>query len=331
MKIKKIRVKNFRLLKDVTLDLREALSLLIGKNNSGKTSLIMVLEKFFQNERFDLNDFPICQRDKIFGISEETPDAELAIQLIIQIHYDENDNLSSISELILDIDESINTVNILFECRIEKQKLLKHLSDVSDKEKYILKNIDKYMDCKVFVFEDDGNFDIREDTFLYEKSRTDILDVINLQIIHAKRNVSSSEETNKETKVLSNLTTKFFNLKSDLLDTDFHSINNKMSEMDVKLNESYSTLFQPFLKNAKDFLSLDNLRVISDIKSKELISNSSRVVYGDEKNTLPEHLNGLGFMNILFLLLQIEMRKDRIEKEGKQINILIIEEPGGCK
>lgn len=40
MKIKEIKVENFRLLKEFRLELEDDLSLLIGKNNVGKTSLL---------------------------------------------------------------------------------------------------------------------------------------------------------------------------------------------------------------------------------------------------------------------------------------------------
>ena len=40
MHIKTIHIKNFRLLQDSKLDMREDLSLLLGKNNSGKTSFM---------------------------------------------------------------------------------------------------------------------------------------------------------------------------------------------------------------------------------------------------------------------------------------------------
>lgn len=46
MKIKEIKVENFRLLKDFTLEMEEELSLVIGKNNVGKTSLLVILDKF---------------------------------------------------------------------------------------------------------------------------------------------------------------------------------------------------------------------------------------------------------------------------------------------
>ena len=48
MKITKISAVNFRALQDVTLDLRDSLSLLIGRNNSGKTSLLVLFEKILR-------------------------------------------------------------------------------------------------------------------------------------------------------------------------------------------------------------------------------------------------------------------------------------------
>lgn len=44
MFLNKITVQNFRLLKDFSVDLEQELSLIIGKNNSGKTSLLYLLD-----------------------------------------------------------------------------------------------------------------------------------------------------------------------------------------------------------------------------------------------------------------------------------------------
>jgi len=46
MKIKRIIVNNYRLLKDFAIDVEDDLSLIIGKNNTGKTSFLSLLEKF---------------------------------------------------------------------------------------------------------------------------------------------------------------------------------------------------------------------------------------------------------------------------------------------
>ena len=60
MKISKIKVNNYRLLKSFELEVEEKLSLIIGKNNTGKTSLFSVLSKFLNpssRKGFLYNDF----------------------------------------------------------------------------------------------------------------------------------------------------------------------------------------------------------------------------------------------------------------------------------
>lgn len=329
MHISKIQIKNFRLLRDATLDVKQGLSLLIGKNNSGKTSLIVAFQKFFQDSKFTLDDFPLCQRQKILNITETTKDSDLAIQMIVEVKYDEKDDLGYLSEFILDLDPSIKTVNLLFECGIDKPKLLKSVLGKSDpdKERYISKHISEYTKNKLYVFQNETELDWSNRSNLVEKSLTALKDVINLQIIHAKRNVSSSEESSRDKQALSYLTTKFYNDNEKSSESLFSAINQKMIDMDVELDIQYADVFDKFLKNAKDFLNLKNLKVISNLKSQELISHSSQVVYGGDGHVLPEHLNGLGFMNILYLLLDIEIKKYNLLNENKSINLLFIEEP----
>ena len=44
MKIRDIAIKNFRLLEDVKLNIEEDITLIVGKNNTGKTSLFEVIK-----------------------------------------------------------------------------------------------------------------------------------------------------------------------------------------------------------------------------------------------------------------------------------------------
>lgn len=329
MYISKITMKNFRLLKDTTLDLKKDLSLLIGRNNSGKTSFLCLFEKFFSQIRFNYNDFSLSLRDKIKKIENSTDVNELSIQMILEIEYNEEDDLEYISEFILDLEPDINTVNILFECSINKSRLLKDLSNIGekDKEKFITKNIDNYLEEEVYVFEDHSDLKSINRHKLIKKEMTAIKKLINFQIIHAKRDVSSSEENRQSKKALSILTTKFFNNRNKNLSDDFTKINELMIEMDGKLDLNYGTFFESFLENSKEFLNIQNLQVVSNIQSKELLENSSQVVYGLDNNYLPEHLNGLGYMNILYLLLTIEIKKDNFLNDKRDINLLFIEEP----
>jgi len=72
---------------------------------------------------------------------------------------------------------------------------------------------------------------------------------------------------------------------------------------------------------------MGELKVVSNIQSQTLIENSSQVIYGDKENFLPENYSGLGYLNILYLLLQIEMCKEDFLQRPTPLNLLVIEEP----
>ena len=65
MYIHKVKVRNFRLLADVELVLEEPTTLIVGRNNSGKTSLSEVIRRFLvdQNPKFQIEDFSNASYD----------------------------------------------------------------------------------------------------------------------------------------------------------------------------------------------------------------------------------------------------------------------------
>jgi predicted ATP-dependent endonuclease of OLD family len=326
--ISKIKIKNFRLLKDSVLEMKDDLSLLIGRNNSGKTSLLILFEKFYSNDAFTYDDFSLSLREQIHAINTTTNILDLSTQMILEINYDTTDNLEKLSEFILDLDPDSNTVKILFEVTIKKEKILPILESLNapeQKRRYIKKNLQDFLTTTIYSFENDDDLLSENRYKLIKKDLKQIKNLINFQIIHAKRNVSSSDD-NKGKKILSSMTTKYFNQKN-IANPNFSAINQMMITMDGTLDTEYEIKFRDFLKLGKDFLNIDTLKVISDLESNEVINNSSKVIYGDASNHLPEHLNGLGYMNILYLLLDIEMKKESFIEEGKDINLLFIEEP----
>lgn len=329
MKIERIKIKNFRLLKDSVLEMKDGLSLLIGRNNSGKTSLLVLFEKFYNNENFTYDDFSISLRQQIDNIDINTNILELTIQMILEIKYDESDNLEHLSEFILDLDPDSNTVKILFEVTIVKEKLLPILESLDGQDKktrYLKKNLQNYLKTTIYSFE---NFDDLLEVNRYKLIKKDlkqIKNIINFQIIHAKRNVSSSDD-NKGKHILSSMTTKYFNQRNIEEPTQFLGINETMIEMDASLNSIYDVEFNDFLEYGKEFLGISSLKVVSNLESNEVLQSSSKVIYGENDNHLPEHLNGLGFMNILYLLLDIKMKKNNFEQQNRDINLLFIEEP----
>lgn len=332
MYIKTIFVKNFRLLQDSTLQLnhdkKQDLSLLIGKNNSGKTSFIVLFDKFLNPEhyKFNFNDFPISLRKEILNTDTDIDLSHCSIQMILEIMYSEQDNLENLSEFILDLNPEENSVKLLFKCDINRSKLEADLSNIKEikyKQKHIEKNLTDYLETKIYTLSG------KENSQVVEKSILDVRKVINFQVIHAKRNVSSSEHYGNGKTALSELTTNYFN-KENLFSQDaFRSINDTILKMDEALNKKYEVLFKDYFTNVKQFIDegAGQLNVMSNLESKQIISNYSKVVYGSFDTYLPETLNGLGHLNILFLLLQIEIIKKNFEQEKKDINLLFIEEP----
>jgi len=337
MYINKIQIENFRLLKKSTLDLENQeeknLSLLIGKNNSGKTSFIVLFDKFLRAKHdFTFDDFSLELREKIISINKDTDINEISIRLILEVTYTEEDSLENISELILDLNPDINKIKILFECQINKDRLLSELSSITEGERrtrFIKKNLKNYLVPKIYIFDDDKNLESENRFKLTEKDKKSVEGLINYQVIHAKRSVASSESSESSKKVLSTIASTYFNKKTEnkLSHDDLDAINSSLLEMDSTLEDAYKEYFGDFLNRSKEFLGMSDLRVVSDLESKEILTHHSKIVYGEDKESLPEYLNGLGYMNILFLLLQIEIKKEFFLEARKEINLLFIEEP----
>lgn len=328
MYIKEIRVQNFRLLKDTKVDLEKDLSLIIGKNNTGKTSFLILFEKFFNDNKFTFNDFSLSLRPLILAIDADTNVYDLAIRMIVEIDYSEAKSLSNISELILDLDTSITTTKVLFECTINKAKLLKSLEGIDekeDRERYIKKYLTKYSKSTMYAIDDESYLSATDRENFIEKDVKIFQSVVNFQIIHARREVVSSEANDGA--VLSKLTTDFYNVQNKVSPNHFSNINSQIINIDATLDGNYKSVFREYLKSAKDFLGVKDLKVISNLQTYELIKNTSKVIYGDNQNFLPEHLNGLGFMNILYVLLSIEIKKVSFQNDRKDINLLFLEEP----
>ena len=132
MKIAKINIFNYRLLKSFSLNLREDITLVIGKNNTGKTSLLSVMNKFLNpgmKSKFSYNDLNTDFKKQIetIVISGEIRKEEWVDQMInmkIYIDYDELDNLDNISELILNLDPLDHTLILSFEYFLDYDRYL---------------------------------------------------------------------------------------------------------------------------------------------------------------------------------------------------------------
>ena len=69
MYISKLHIRNFRLLQDVELFLAEKTTLIVGRNNSGKTSLTEVFRHLMGRDKphFKLEDFSLNVHDSFWN------------------------------------------------------------------------------------------------------------------------------------------------------------------------------------------------------------------------------------------------------------------------
>ena len=58
MKLRKVRIKNFRGYKDVSIDVSN-LNVIIGKNDVGKSTIIDALDIYFNDAQIDITDLNV--------------------------------------------------------------------------------------------------------------------------------------------------------------------------------------------------------------------------------------------------------------------------------
>lgn len=363
MNIFKIKINNFRLLKEFSIDLEEDLSLVIGKNNTGKTSILSVLDKFLNEKtKFSYDDFNIEFKKQLVSLIEQETIVEefdpLGIKMKLFIQYGERDNLSNVSRILMDLDPENNVVVLGFEFTLNYTDFLKLKSDlfvftanesakkIKAKEKdveyeerslkdFLQKEIGNYFKIqkKSFEYQIDTE-EVNEENFIdLEKEAISIKDVINFKYISARRDVTNREVD----KTLSRQTSNLYKKREDSSEKSqaTEDFKDQLAGTDKVLTEIYGTLFNEVIEKVKNFggikMNESDIAIISTLQHRDLLEGNTTVVYTHDDHKLPEHYNGLGYMNLISMIFEIEIivqefKRDK-DKKPADINLLFIEEP----
>lgn len=75
MKLRKIAIRNFRRLENVTIDVEERETVFVGPNNSGKTSATAIFRAFLGSREFKIHDFSVATIPAFtdFGVAVDEP------------------------------------------------------------------------------------------------------------------------------------------------------------------------------------------------------------------------------------------------------------------
>ena len=136
MVLKEIVVENFRLLKNFKLELKEDLSLIIGKNNCGKTSVLVILDKMLNSSEITWEDVNLVKQKELYneikGFNESVQEGNKfleAIKLQLYIEYSDIDSYENIQNFIMDLDPENNIILLEFISLINIKNILE-LKDI---------------------------------------------------------------------------------------------------------------------------------------------------------------------------------------------------------
>ena len=356
MFLKKMKVKNFRLLKKFELDFKEELSLVIGKNNCGKTSALVILDKMLNSSKVMWEDINLEYQKELYGkiidfnISEQKEIAFFeAINLQLFIEYEDKDSYANIQNFMMDLKPENNIIVLEFISLISVKKIVelkniiseKNIEDFKTFSKFMSKNFASFFEIKKYS----RGYDVELKEIMQNRSEEidskDIQKVIKVAGIRADRAVSNDDRNH----VLSGLTGKYFSsckAAKNEHELVFRRLEEKLEEADKELNKIYNGerkasgenikgIFSDVIDVIKTYGGAENgidIAIESSISEKNLLSDNTNLSYrqgGDY--SLPETYNGLGYLNLIGILFEIETKIQELFEQPADINLLYIEEP----
>ncbi len=355
VKLSNVRVSGFRLLENVDIAIEPGATVIVGRNNSGKTSLTEVFDKFIGEHigGFRLEDFSAALRAQFVNAKTlrdtagSQPEAVLAalprISLTLTFDYDGNEvDLGPLSPFIIDLNPDCTNAIALIEysCSLNKLGLLldipnfesgaQNASDVLFR--HLRNEISKAYTIKCFAIDPTDPTNRR--TF---ESSNELRTLLQTGFVKAQRTLDMGKRG--DTDVIGKLLNKLFHAASNLnASTGDQEIANQLKATVAALEQSMQGGFNEQLKgllpalNSFGFPSLNDTELLpqTQIDVESLLTDNTRILYtGTDGVHLPEGYNGLGTRNLIYILLQLEAlhKAYRSTATRPSTHLVFIEEP----
>lgn len=379
LKLTEVEISNYRKFTGEKLILSKHITLLAGANNSGKTSLINLINSIMQGKQsqFSISDIPIKLTkewiDKayikfIYGFENATDKLQTinnivseifdlsksgteilipATSIKFKVSYSQQDDLRDFADYIMDLD--IDNMFIYFEYEFKPTSVsfgqnledyYKKLKSRFEKIKHNQENevaINQFKEIMLKVYEKsirevsyfcDKNFEEK-----FELDTTTFRRLFNFKYVLAGRSLDDHSNGNfkslsKSIIELASQSESLIELMADLPDKILLPIKEANILQEVR-NESVKELSSTIeainkVSNSNTgtmILDID----ITEETIKSLLNDITRTKYEYEDFTLNESSQGLGYSNMIFILLQIEAYKKTINP--LRVNFFIVEEP----
>ena len=348
MRINDITVQNFRLLEDVELCLEDDTTLIVGRNNSGKTSLTELFRRLLADSspKFRLEDFSLGTHERFWEARELFRNSEEenvvrerlpAISIALGIEYSADEDLGTLSDFIVDLNEACTTAKIFVTYAVVAGKIGDLFADLGDDRRGFFRAL---RDRVPKLFE--AHVEAQDPN---DPTNTKVLESANLRavlqfgFINAQR--ALDDATNKEKAVLGKVFERLFTSASAdgagpddqaRVETLKTAVEGVQSQIDTDFNDQLRALAPTFDLFGYPGLSDPQLRTETQLDVQQLLSNHTTVTYSGpdpEGVNLPESYNGLGSRNLIFILLKLfELFREFTTRQPESgVHLIFIEEP----
>lgn len=352
------RVTNFRALEDVRVDIDAVATLVVGRNNSGKTSLVDIFCKFFNADGFGftLEDIStgriksIARAIDLYRDAEErrrAGDIDAAdrlyqeafaalpvISLTIGIEYEESDDLTALSEVILDLDETRYDATLVAQVEVASpEDFLGTYAKVDEDAVAVEKRLRKRDEFRRVFTERFYAVDAEQDSNRVAIDRRRVERIFATDFIYAQHKLDDTSAD--QTRNLSKAFARFYELNGDGNPTA-EEIEKDLTAVAAKLDDDYETLFKPIFADLEMFgfdtaTQLQNLKIIASLEAPHVLKGNTRLYYesGTDGLLLPEAHNGLGYTKLIHTILQFVTFCENFMKATPRpaFQVLFIEEP----
>lgn len=315
-------------------------------------------------KKFQYNDFNLDFRIVLKGLIEndvvdKKSYKEIGIRLRLLIEYGKEDDLEYISPILMDLDIENNFVGLGFDYILPYDKYLdlrkayqEFLSHEIEKERishadggrYTAKGYNDFLESKqsvyftpirksIFINKDDKTFVENRYINLKDIPVFHLDDVINFQYINAKRNVDNKEVD----KTLSTQTSELYKIQEadNEQQEAIENFQDSLKDADIVLSLIYDKMFEDIIEKVKKFGGMSKnetvIKIVSSLQHRELLKGNTTVVYQQVDKELPESYNGLGYMNLISMIFDIDLIIKKMQRNKNRkpadINLLFIEEP----
>ena len=341
MYLKSLEIKNFRKFGDKNnvvefinsqdisenneINIAQNTTLIIGKNNSGKTTIIEALEALV-NDNFLGSDFNFFYLKKLFeGYKNENQNnqfPEIEFKLIINLEKNENDDITNLVPLMTL--EDLNDTEIELKIKVvlkESQEFLGIMNKEISKPENFLKIIEQ-MNKIGYETRFYRNDDIEIENFKLDK-------LINVVSIKANNVSDKNSLKNAFNKIISyrfnEKHPKSNEMKKEEIENELDKLNKKITRI---INKKQTKDINHTLSNV---ISQNNLKIFlnSDLSLDKALNNLINYQYLDKGIPVPENQFGLGYTNFVMIIANLIDYIDKHEgnMSNSKINLICIEEP----